>query len=404
MRFFQTLSLSALLTLGNAAAIAKDSKVKVPELPNTDYDAVVIGGGPAGLSALSGLARVRRNVLLLDNGLYRNGPTRHMHDVIGFDGVQPAYYRYEARRLLSYYDTVKMENATVVDIKAQKGDYTSFSLSVDYPGQDTKTITARKVVLATGLKDILPDTPGIADNWGKGIFWCPWCDGHEHADQPLGLLAPLNKVAGLVREMATLNSNVYAFVNGTDNSTTQALADQDLPQWREYLKLHNVTVDNRTITEVKRLKSGDTHNADPSLPSVPEFDLFSVEFTEGKPVERAAFLTSFPDEQRSDVGEKAGVTLYGGRLQANGSAGLITNVPGIYAIGDANTDNTTNVPHALFTGKRAAVFLHVQLERETQAVELAGLPKREAELQERDLWETMNGKRGEMLYAGEFEQ
>lgn len=86
MRFFQTLSLSALLTLGNAAAIAKDSKVKVPELPNTDYDAVVIGGGPAGLSALSGLARVRRNVLLLDNGLYRNGPTRHMHDVIGFDG------------------------------------------------------------------------------------------------------------------------------------------------------------------------------------------------------------------------------------------------------------------------------------------------------------------------------
>ncbi|ESU13828.1 hypothetical protein FGSG_07556 [Fusarium graminearum PH-1] len=377
MRFFQTLSLSALLTLGNAAAIAKDSKVKVPELPNTDYDAVVIGGGPAGLSALSGLARVRRNVLLLDNGLYRNGPTRHMHDVIGFD---------------------------VVDIKAQKGDYTSFSLSVDYPGQDTKTITARKVVLATGIKDLLPDTPGIAENWGKGIFWCPWCDGHEHADQPLGLIAPLNKVAGLVREMATLNSNVYAFVNGTDNSTTQALADQDLPQWREYLKLHNVTVDNRTITEVKRLKNGDTHNADPSLPSVPEFDLFSVEFTEGKPVERAAFLTSFPDEQRSDVGEKAGVTLYGGRLQANGSAGLITNVPGIYAIGDANTDNTTNVPHALFTGKRAAVFLHVQLERETQAVELAGLPKREAELQERDLWETMNGKRGEMLYAGEFEQ
>jgi heterodisulfide reductase subunit A-like polyferredoxin len=84
MRFFSTLSLSALLTLGNAAAIAKDAKTTV--LPDTDYDAVVIGGGPAGLSALSGLARVRRNVLLLDNGLYRNGPTRHMHDVIGFDG------------------------------------------------------------------------------------------------------------------------------------------------------------------------------------------------------------------------------------------------------------------------------------------------------------------------------
>ncbi|SPJ88790.1 related to thioredoxin reductase [Fusarium torulosum] len=403
MRFFKTLAVSALFSLGNAAAIAKSAS---SEVPKTDYDAIVVGGGPAGLSALSGLARVRRNVLLLDNGLYRNGPTRHMHDVIGFDGVQPAYYRYEARKLLSYYPTVKMENATVTDIESKsKGDgATWFSVSVEYPGQPSKQITARKIVLATGLKDILPNTPGIEDAWGKGIFWCPWCDGHEHADQPLGLLAPLNKIAGMVREMATLNKDVYAFVNGTDNSTTRALADKDLPKWEEYLKLHNVTVDNRTITEVKRLKNGDTHNADPSLPSVPEFDLFSVEFDEGKAIERAAFLANFPDEQRSDVGEKAGVQLYGGRLQSNGSAGQITNIPGIYAIGDANTDNTTNVPHALFTGKRAAVFLHVQLEREQQSAELAGLPKREAELQERDVWEVMNGKRGEMLYAGEFEQ
>jgi choline dehydrogenase-like flavoprotein len=83
MRFFQTLAVSALFSLSNAAAIAKSSS---SEVPKTDYDAIVVGGGPAGLSALSGLARVRRNVLLLDNGLYRNGPTRHMHDVIGFDG------------------------------------------------------------------------------------------------------------------------------------------------------------------------------------------------------------------------------------------------------------------------------------------------------------------------------
>ncbi|KAM0244090.1 hypothetical protein ACHAP5_006572 [Fusarium lateritium] len=403
MRFLQTLAVSALFSLGNTAAISKSSSSDVPK---TDYDAIVVGGGPAGLSALSGLARVRRNVLLLDNGLYRNGPTRHMHDVIGFDGVQPAYYRYEARRLLSYYPTVKMENATVTDIKSKSkdGSPTWFSVEVEYPGQPIKQITARKIVLATGVKDILPNTPGIEEAWGKGIFWCPWCDGHEHADQPLGLLAPLDKIAGLVREMATLNKDVYAFVNGTDNNTTRTAAAKDLPKWEEYLKLHNVTVDNRTITEVKRLKNGDTHNADPSLPSVPEFDLFSVEFDEGKAVERAAFLSSFQDEPRSDVGEKAGVQLYGGHLQANASAGLITNVPGIYAIGDANTDNTTNVPHALFTGKRAAVFLHVQLEREQQTSELAGLPKREAELQERDMWEVMNSKRGEMLYAGEYDQ
>ena len=71
--------LLALLSLTNAIAIAP---------PQPDYDAIVIGGGPAGLSALSGLARVRRNVLLIDSGEYRNGPTTHMHDVIGWDGKQ----------------------------------------------------------------------------------------------------------------------------------------------------------------------------------------------------------------------------------------------------------------------------------------------------------------------------
>lgn len=79
------------LTLLTFASQALGAAIAVPPpppsgVPKTDYDAIIVGGGPAGLSALSGLARVRRNVLLIDSGVYRNGPTRHMHDVIGFDG------------------------------------------------------------------------------------------------------------------------------------------------------------------------------------------------------------------------------------------------------------------------------------------------------------------------------
>lgn len=81
MLFLKSFLLAALLSLVNAAAIPKE------EVESELYDAIIVGGGPAGLSALSGLARVRRNVLLLDSGIYRNGPTRHMHDVIGFDGM-----------------------------------------------------------------------------------------------------------------------------------------------------------------------------------------------------------------------------------------------------------------------------------------------------------------------------
>ena len=82
MRFLSTFTaLAALATAANGAAVPRADPA-----PVYDYDAIVVGGGPAGLSALSGLARVRRKVLLIDSGEYRNGVTRHMHDVLGFDG------------------------------------------------------------------------------------------------------------------------------------------------------------------------------------------------------------------------------------------------------------------------------------------------------------------------------
>ncbi|KAG5797344.1 hypothetical protein H9Q69_003648 [Fusarium xylarioides] len=349
MLFFT--SLLGLLSLANALVIAPR---------RTQFDVIVIGGGPAGLSALSGLARVRRKALLIDSGEYRNGQTTHMHDVIGLDGVQPAYFRYEARRLLKHYETVEMMNGTVIDIKRLPGTNTRFSVSVIHPGSaKTKPdeILARKIVLATGLKDILPSTPGIEENWGRGIYSCPWCDGHEYADQPLGLLCPLDKVAIYVRKVLTLGTDIVAFVNGTDTEEMRKLADQQLPQWEEYLQLHNVTIDNRTITSLERLKKGEDTDKSPHLPSVPKDDLFSVHFTEGEPVERVAFLSRFPCRQRSDIGEKAGVVLMYGRLGVT-SGGMLTNVPGIYAVGDANTDSASNVPHAMYTGKKAAVAIH----------------------------------------------
>ncbi|OTB09264.1 hypothetical protein M426DRAFT_316552 [Hypoxylon sp. CI-4A] len=398
MKNILALGVLPLLSLAGAAAIQpRDDPI---------YDAIIIGGGPSGLSALSGLGRVRRNVLLIDSGEYRNGPTRHMHDVIGFDGVTPAYYRWAARQQIAHYETVSSVNGTVTSIEARNNN-TQFDVATNFPNGTAGTASARKIVLATGLRDILPDTPGLAENWGLGIFWCPWCDGHEHADQTLGLLGPLEEAADLVREISTLNSDVVAFVNGTDTPARRAAAEESFPQWERYLQIHNVTIENRTIARINRLKDGGGDPpADPSLPTAPEYDLFSVDFAEGgDSVERAAFFTSFPDEQRSDVGEKMGVALYGGRLAADESKGLATNVNGVYAIGDANSDNVTNVPHALFTGKRTAVYLHVQLAREEAERELAGnetVARRAEELDLRSVWEEMNPR--DILYAGEFEQ
>ncbi|KAK4157296.1 thioredoxin reductase [Chaetomidium leptoderma] len=400
MRAFSTLALAALAAAANGSAVARADGGLV-----TDYDAIVVGGGPAGLSAVSGLARVRRKVLMIDSGEYRNGATRHMHDVIGFDGVTPAYFRWAARQQLAHYSTVTMTNGTVVKITPGDEENSHFIVSTSHPHGVTD-LTARKIVLATGLRDVLPLTPGIRENWGQGIFWCPWCDGHEHADQALGLLGSLDNVPSAVREMVTLNKDIVALVNGTDTAEVRTTTDGKMAKWEQYLEIHNVAVDNRTITSITRLQNGTDGHEDPSLPTTPEHDLFRVDFAEGAPIERSAFLAAFPSEQMSNVGEEMGVQLYGGRLAADQTAGLITNIPGVYAIGDANSDNTTNVPHAMFSAKRAAVFLHVKLAREDGDKELAeaDVSKRGLEHTARSLWQTVNGNPGDMLYAGEFDQ
>ncbi|KAI1344667.1 sulphydryl oxidase [Xylariaceae sp. FL0016] len=406
-------ALALLLSLTGTSALPTLPSIKLsPDDPvlhsPTVYDAIVVGGGPAGLAALSGLARVRRNVLLLDSGEYRNDPTRHMHDVLGFDGVTPAYFRWAARKQLSYYETVSMTNATVTNIEAADNGTFTVTAKYDIGEAEEATVHARKIVLATGLRDILPATPGVMENWGKGIYWCPWCDGNEHANQTLGLLCDMTEAPGMFREISTLNNDVIAFVNGTLTAETYAATEEKFPHWEQYLALNNVTIENRTIASVNRLKDGGAEHHDPSLPTAPEYDLFRVDFTEGPPVERAAFFASFPNTQKSDVGQQMGVTLYGDRLEANQGKGLVTNVPGVYAVGDANSDNVTNVPHALFSGKRTAVYLHVQLAREESAAEIAAnstdIAERSFDLDPTEVWGEMNGGKRDMLDAGDFDE
>lgn len=328
-----------------------------PPAVQTDWDAIVVGGGPAGLSATSGLARVRRKVLMVDSGEYRNDATRHAHDIIGFDGVTPAWLRFSARKLILDYETATLENGTVTKIEPQMNN-AYFKVSMINQYNQPVSYTARKVVLATGMKDDLPSTPGFVENWGKGIYWCPWCDGHEHADQSLAIVGPLEQGATTVREVLTLNSDIILLVNGTDTPDRRNATVQRFRDWEQYLQLNNIIVDNRTIASIDRLQDGGVPPGDPSLPTHPEYDLFQVNFDTGETLQRSAFLTNFPNEQKSQLGQQTGVQLLGNKLFANNAAGLVTNIPGIYAIGDCNSDNSTNVPHAMYSGKRAAVFLH----------------------------------------------
>ncbi|GAA1178405.1 NAD(P)/FAD-dependent oxidoreductase [Nesterenkonia xinjiangensis] len=150
------------------------------------YDAVVIGAGPAGLSAAVALGRARRRVLIIDAGSPRNRAASHLHTVLGHEGLDPAeLLRTGRQEALSYgADLVPGVVARVSEASVESGPVT---LTVTL--EDGSQVLGRAVIAAGGLTDELPDVPGLAEHWGSSVLHCPYCHGWEVRDKRLGVLA-----------------------------------------------------------------------------------------------------------------------------------------------------------------------------------------------------------------------
>ncbi|KJZ75494.1 hypothetical protein HIM_05190 [Hirsutella minnesotensis 3608] len=372
-----------------------------------DFDVVVVGGGPAGLSATSSLARVRRKVLMIDSAEYRNNPTLHAHDILGFDGVTPAFFRTEARKQVMRYPTVTMTNGTVTKIEPQDGNkYFKVTYGKNNQGQygsgGGKTVTARRIILGTGLRDNLPSTPGVAKNWGRGIYWCTWCDGFEHADQKMGLLANIASVPGMVRTILTLNHDIVALTNGTSTPQNQQALTEKEPGWQAFLARNNVTIDDRPLKEIKLLEGVKPNPPKPNSPTEAANRLFLVEFTHGPPIKRNGFLLTANAVPAPLVRSEPRIKLTDKhRIVVNGEHGFETTMPGVFSAGDPNDGGAANVYYALWSAKRAAVNVHSDLAKDDAKAQ-EGLSKRAVETNAEALWEMMNEAPGHVLYGGKF--
>jgi thioredoxin reductase len=148
---------------------------------NETYDVVVVGGGAAGLSAALVLGRSRRSVLVVDAGEPRNAPAAHLHNYLGREGVRPGELLAIGREEVGRYGVAVRTGRAASAVRTVDG----FTVGLE----DGSSVDARRLVLATGVVDRLPQVPGLAERWGRDVLHCPYCHGWEVADQPLGIVA-----------------------------------------------------------------------------------------------------------------------------------------------------------------------------------------------------------------------
>jgi thioredoxin reductase len=147
----------------------------------SEYDVVIIGGGAAGLSAALVLARARRRVAVVDAGAPRNAPAAHMHGFLSRDGFPPRDLLTIGRTEVERYGG-RLIDGRVTGIGPDLG--AGFHVSV----ADSAPLRTRRILIATGLRDELPDIPGVRERWGRDLLHCPYCHGYEVRDQPVAVL------------------------------------------------------------------------------------------------------------------------------------------------------------------------------------------------------------------------
>jgi thioredoxin reductase len=299
------------------------------------WDVAIVGGGPAGLSAAMLLGRARRRVLLCDSGDYRNAPSRAMHGFLAQDGADPARFRATVREELAAYPTVSIVPAEVLRAaRAEEG----FTLSLR--GED-RPVRARKLLLATGLVDELPDLPGLREVYGLDAWHCPYCDGFENADRPLAIYGQGMVGVRLALELRGWSRDLTLCTNGVPLSGRE----------RQHLAPLGIARREESLTGLQ-LADG---------------RLRGMRFADGGVLPVQGLFLAIPTRQRSDLAQQLGCGLKkGGSVRADQHGA--TEVPGLFVAGDTSSGLQMAIVAAA-QGSVAAFTLNSDLLREELAIE-----------------------------------
>ena len=269
-------------------------------------EVIIVGGGPAGLSAALVLGRACRQVIVVDHGQPRNARTRAVHGFLTRDGVAPGEFLRLAREELRRYDTVRFEHAQVVATTCV--DRSRFRVRLD----DGRVFESLKLLIATGVRDEIPNVPGLDPLVGRSVFHCPYCDGWEFRGKAAAVYGRGERGYGLALELLGWFTDIVLCTDGE--------AEISEPH-RQRLERNGIVVREEPVA---RLESDDGR-------------LERVVFTDGSFVARDVLFFTTGQRQASGFAAALGCafndkgTVHTGRHES-------TDVPGLFVAGDASRD------------------------------------------------------------------
>ncbi|MCP8953229.1 NAD(P)/FAD-dependent oxidoreductase [Bacillus safensis] len=295
-------------------------------------DCAIIGGGPAGLSAALVVGRGRKQVTVFDDELPRNRVTQESHGFITNDGMTPFEIRQAGEADLQKYPNITIKRSRIVDIQKKEESFTLLTHEGD-------AFEAKKIILATGLQDILPEIEGIHDVYGKTLFSCPFCDGWELKDKALALIAENQRALHMAKLLSNWTKDLIVFTNG------HVLADED----KVLLTAHSIQVIDVPIVSI------DHDNG----------QLRSLQLANGEIVNREGGFVASEFKQSAPFAEKLG-------CQLTKNAGIETDilgrttVSGVFACGD-NLGGPAQLVLAAAAGSQAGMgVIHELVQEEFQ--------------------------------------